>query len=156
MVFLAIVVRHQAEFDDAPFLSINEFSLILLIYVRRNLALIQFDTEVRDGEAANTLNQVYVDGKAREQGYLFPHSQAVLHGSRVLRNNLIEEGGKTTTVHHSFCVDETLEEVVLDEGRKITPRKQAVCGVRVFIDGHRGKVSANLTADILVHYALLK
>ena len=52
---IAILIRHKAEFDDAPFLAINEFTLILLIDIRRNLALIQLDAEVRNGEAADAL-----------------------------------------------------------------------------------------------------
>ena len=73
-----------------------------------------------------------------------------------MRDDLIEETGETAPVHFSFWVDETLEEVVLHECWQVTARKQAVRGVRVFIDCHRGEVSANLTANILVHCALLK
>ena len=156
MVFLTVLVWHQTELNDTPFLAVYEFTLVPLVDVRRNLAFVEFDAEVWNGETANTLHQVDVDGKTSKQGYFFSHSQAILHGGRVLWDYLIQERGEATTVYSAFRVDEALEKVVLHEGGQVTTSKQAVRRIRIFVNGHRGKVSANLTADNLVHYTLLK
>ena len=109
MILFAVIVWHEAEFDDTPFFAIYKFALILLIDVGWNLAFIGLDAKVGDREAAKTMHQVDDDGEASEKLNFFTSSKTVFDGCGLLWYNLIKKGSECTTVHNSVRTDVSLQ-----------------------------------------------